>query len=221
MTLTPAPLDTLPDDGLWLSVSEIAARKGVSKQAISARAAPLIAGGRLMVRPGKGNAKLINLAQYDTLIGQVGNAAREAGASTANAGASSRGARGGDTRFRDEQAREKAYAADLKWIELEQARGNLVPTHDIDEVAEETGRRILDVLESLPGHAEDLTGIAARDGWHGLHQALKQIVRGQREAISQSMKEMVEASKARANNQVFRNVPASPAAADHEGDSDQ
>ncbi|WP_338821597.1 hypothetical protein [Bradyrhizobium septentrionale] len=206
MTLdTPAPQP--PEDGLWLSVSEIAERKGVSKQAVSARIAPLIADGRLTVRPGKGNAKLINLAQYDLAIGQVGNAAREAGAATARA--ATLPARGqSSARFRDEQTREKAYAADLKFIELERARGNLISLHDIDEVIEETARRLVEVFDGLIGHAENLTAIGIRDGQRGMHLELKRIVRGQRETAVQAIKDMAAASKARAKNQASAEFPS-------------
>ncbi|MGY4472844.1 hypothetical protein [Bradyrhizobium sp. USDA 3364] len=212
MTLD-APPPQPPEDGLWLSVSEIAERKGVSKQAISARIAPLVADGRLAVKPGKGNAKLINLAQYDLAIGQVGNAAREAGAATARATTSpARGQAG--ARFRDEQTREKAYAADLKFIELERARGNLISLHDIDEVIGETATRLVEVFDGLIGQSESLTAIGNREGQRGMLQELKRIVRGQREAVVQAIKDMAAAAKVRAKNQ----DPACHPASSTEGD---
>src|SRR5258708_4176601 len=132
-------------DGLWLSISEIAARKRVSKQAISERVARLVADGRLITKPGKGKQKLINLAQYDTAIGDVGDAAKEAGAATTRAANAAPASSAGNGRFRDEQARDKAYSADLKEIELNRLRGNLLPVAEFDACAEDAASRIADI----------------------------------------------------------------------------
>jgi hypothetical protein len=190
-------------DGLWMSISAIAARKGVTKQAISERVARLVADGRLVTKPGAGKQKLINLAQYDTAVGEVGDVARELGAATkaandAEDGAPSRVSDGG--RFRDEQTREKAYSADLKEIELNRLRGNLLPVAEFDPLAEDAASRIADIVDGLQARDSELTAIAIKDGENGMRAALKRITRAQRIAIVAAMKDMAAAARARATS---------------------
>jgi hypothetical protein len=169
------------DDGLWLSVTELAAKKGVGKSTISEKVGRLVEAGRLTVKPGAGKQKLINLAEYDTAIGAVGDGAREQGAATKAAdrpGATDAPKLPPDGRLRDEQTRDKAYAADLKFIELERARGNLLAVADFDPLAEDAASRIGDIVDGL--------------------LALKRIARAQRIAIVTAMKDMAIAARARA-----------------------
>lgn len=191
------------DEGLWLSVTELARRKNVQKSTISEKVSRLVEAGRLTVRPGKGKTKLINLAQYDVAVGEVGDGARELGAATkaANAAPSPTAAPrpAPDGRLRDEQTREKAYAADLKFIELERLRGNLLPVADFDAVAEDAASRIADIVDGLQARDSELTAIAVKEGENGMRAALKRIVRAQREAIVTAMKDMAIAARGRAS----------------------
>jgi hypothetical protein len=195
------PEHTELDDGLWLSVTELAEKKGVGKSTISEKVARLVEAGRLTVKPGKGKQKLINLAQYDVAIGEVGDGAREQGAATkaANAAAASGAARAApDGRLRDEQTRDRAYSADLKFIELERARGNLLAVADFDPLAEDAASRIGDIVDGLLARDSELTAIAIKEGENGMRAALKRITRAQRLAIVTAMKDMAIAARARA-----------------------
>lgn len=191
-----------PDEGLWLSVTELAERKGVRKSTISEKVTRLVAAGRLTVRPGKGKTKLISVAQYDVAVGEVGDGARELGAETkaADAGRPSTAPTRSpnDGRYRDEQARDKAYSADIKFIELERLRGNLLEVAEFDAVAEDAASRIADIVDALHARDSELTAIAVKEGENGMRAALKRIVRAQREAIVRAMKEMAIAARARA-----------------------
>lgn len=187
------------DDGLWLSVTDLAARKGVRKSTISEKVTRLVADGRLTTRPGKGKAKLINVAEYDTAIGEVGDGAREQGAATKAAMAAPAAPRlPADGRLRDEQTRDRAYSADLKFIELERARGNLLPVADFDAVAEDAATRIADIVDGLQARDSELTAIAIKEGENGMRAALKRITRAQRTAIVTAMRDMAIAARGRA-----------------------
>jgi hypothetical protein len=191
------------DAGLWLSVTDLAARKGVRKSTISEKVARLVDLGRLTTKPGKGRAKLINVAEYDTAIGEVGDGAREQGAATkaaASAGAGAPPRLPPDGRLRDEQTRDRAYSADLKFIELERARGNLLPVADFDPLAEDAASRIGDVIDGLHARDSELTAIAIKEGENGMRAALKRIARAQRVAIVAAMKDMAAAARARATS---------------------
>jgi hypothetical protein len=195
------PEHTELDDGLWLSVTDLAVRKGVQKSTISEKVARLVAAGRLTIRPGKGRTKLINVAEYDTAIGEVGDGAREQGAATkaADAGATTSAPRlPPDGRLRDEQTRDRAYSADLKFIELERARGNLLLVADFEPLADDAASRIGDVVDGLLARDSELTAIAIKEGENGMRAALKRITRAQRAAIVTAMKDLAAAARARA-----------------------
>jgi hypothetical protein len=195
------PEHTELDVGLWLSVTDLATRKGVRKSTISEKVTRLVADGRLTTKPGKGKQKLINVAQYDIAIGEVGDGAREQGAATraADAAAATSAPRlPADGRLRDEQTRDRAYSADLKFIELERARGNLLPVADFDAVAEDAANRIADIVDGLQARDSELTAIAIKEGENGMRAALKRITRAQRIAIVAAMKDMAAAARGRA-----------------------
>lgn len=65
------------ENGLWLSISEIADETGVSHQAVSKRVGALEAEGQLKSRRGDNGRKEVNLAQYMVAIRAVGDPARE------------------------------------------------------------------------------------------------------------------------------------------------
>jgi hypothetical protein len=185
-------------DGLWLSVTELALRKGVRKSTISEKVKRLVEAGRLTTKPGLGKVKLVNVAQYDLAIGEVGDGAREQGAATKRENARPAAPRSPDGgKFRDEQTREKAYAADLKFIELERARGNLLPVADFEPLAEDAANRIGEIIDGLQARDSELTAIAIKEGENGMRAALKRITRSQRSAIATAMKDMASAARAR------------------------
>jgi MarR family len=187
-----------------MSVSEIAARKCVTKQTISEKVKRLVDAGLLTTKPGPGKTKLVNVAQYDLAVGEVGDGAKEAGAATKAVNAAPadtsapRSSDGG--RFRDEQTREKAYSADLKQIELERARGNLLPVADFDPLAEDAASRIGDIIDGLLARDSELTAIAIKEGENGVRAALKRITRSQRVTVVAAMKDMAAAARARATS---------------------
>jgi DNA-binding transcriptional ArsR family regulator len=63
--------------GLWVTVSDLARRLRVSKQAVSKRIERLESSGVLQTRSGPRGAKLVNLAQFDKAAGQLTDAARQ------------------------------------------------------------------------------------------------------------------------------------------------
>jgi hypothetical protein len=169
----------------------------------------LVDAGRIATKPGKGKAKLINLAQYDLAVVEVGDVAKEVGAVTKKNISPSDETPGGQ-KFRDEQTREKAYAADLKLLDLEQRRGNLLPVSEFDIAAEDAASRIADIVDGLLAQDSELTAIAIKEGENGMRTALKRIVRQQRQQIVEAMKEMAFTARARAKAAANDLPPADP-----------
>jgi len=180
--------DSELDSGLWLSVAELARMKNLSRQSVHERVRRLVETGDLTTR-GEGRSLRVNLAQYDLAIGSAGDAAREAGAATkamveVDAPTSSA--------FRDAQTREKQYAADLKYLELQQRLGELVPVAEIREAAVKMGEAVVIIITRLPSHADVLATAFAKAGIPGLRSELNTIVHNMRVAIAGAVGVMAE-----------------------------
>ncbi|NEW96632.1 hypothetical protein [Rhodopseudomonas sp. BR0G17] len=174
------------DAGLWLSISEIARQKGKSRQAVAKRVAGLVEAGQLETKAGADGTKLVNLAQYDRAVGDTGDAVKEAAAQTRS---EADAAAPGDASpvLRDHQARAAQYTADLKYLDLEERLGRLVPLADVADGANRAAEAIVRVIDRLPSHAETVAGAVGKDGPAGARAALKEIAREIRAAIAEAM----------------------------------
>jgi DNA-binding Lrp family transcriptional regulator len=175
-----ALFDNELDSGLWLSVAELARLKNLSRQSVHERVRRLVETGDLTTR-GEGRSLRVNLAQYDLAIGSTGDAAREAGAATkamvdVDAPTSSA--------FRDAQTREKQYAADLKYLELQQRLGELVPVAEMKLGTRNMAEAVLKVVTSLPSHAEVLAAAFTKAGIPQVRSELNAIVHSMRVEIA-------------------------------------
>ncbi|WP_410052447.1 MarR family transcriptional regulator [Bradyrhizobium sp. SZCCHNRI3018] len=185
------------DAGLWLPISEIARQRGKSKQAISKRVKSLIEAGLLQTKPGEKNSTLVNLAQFDRAVGQVGDAAKEQAAATAKTAepeASEAPEKGGDTGgpiYRDHQAREKQYAADLKFLELQERLGNLVAVADLADQANKCAEVLVRVFDRLPTFADQMAASVGKDGAAGARATFKEIARELRTAAADAFRELI------------------------------
>jgi biotin operon repressor len=193
-------------DGLWLSVSEIARQKGKSRQAIAKRVDSLVEAGLIEARPGEGGTKLVNLAQFDRAVGDTGDAFKEAAAET-------RAADDADTapagpRKRDHQARSEQYTADLKFLDLEERLGRLVPIDDAKNGGVKIGEAVVRILGRLPTYAEQMTAAGVKDGVPGSRALFKEIERNLRTAIAEALRDIVGAAVPAAIEPGESDVPA-------------
>jgi biotin operon repressor len=177
--------------GLWLSISEIARQKGKSRQAVAKRVDALVEAGMLETKPGDNGTKLVNLAQYDRAVGETGDAFKEAGAET-KAEADT------DTptspALRDHQSRAAQYSADLKYLDLEERLGRLVPVDEAKEGGAKIGEAVVRIVGRLPTFAESLTAVAIKDGVPATRAMLKEIDRELRSAIAAALRDIVGAA---------------------------
>jgi biotin operon repressor len=178
------------DAGLWMSISDIARQKDKSRQAIAKRVDALVEAGLLETKPGPNGTKLVNLAQYDRAVGETGDAFKEAGAETkadADIDPSS-------PALRDHQSRAARYTADLKYLDLEERLGRLVPIDEAKEGGIKIGEAVVRILGRLPTHAEALTAVAIKDGVPATRAMLKEIDRELRTAIAEALREITGAA---------------------------
>ncbi|WP_316234978.1 hypothetical protein [Bradyrhizobium sp. SZCCHNR1058] len=173
------------DAGLWLSVSEIARQRGKSRQAIAKRVAELVEAGKLETRPGPAGTKLVNLAQFDRAVGETGDAFKEAAAETR--AEQETGADPASPALRDHQARAAQYSADLKFLDLEERLGRLVPAAEVKEAGQRAAEAIVRIVDRLPTFAEAVAVATAKDGTQGARAALKDIARELRASITDAI----------------------------------
>lgn len=189
MTLTP---DTqgAGRDGLWVSVSDLAARKGVTKQTIAEKVARLEAQGLLSTRPGKGRAKLVNLAEFDRAIGETGDAIREMAAASARTSTPvvQPAPDGADPILAKEQARRVAYQADLAKLDLDERLGKLLPVEHVTAAMVRCAEALTRALEQMPTRADDLAAAVAKEGVTGARAFLRTMGRDMRALLAREMR---------------------------------
>ncbi len=185
--MTPDDTPTLGlEAGLWLTISDIAEKKGKSRQAISKRVKSLVEDGKLETRDGPNGTKLVNLAAYDDAVGDVGDPAKEQAAETAQE-INAPDAPIESNRFRDAAAREKEYNADIKFLELGRQLKTLVPVADVDAAATKIAETMVPIIDRLAMEADRVHIASTKDGTAGVRAALKQIAREQRIALADAL----------------------------------
>lgn len=157
-------------DGVWLSVSEAAAARGVSKQAISKRLKSL--GGRVATRH-EGRQLLLNIAEFDRITGAETDPAQAlrnrhldrgddgaagAGRGMAPPGPAPQPPRAGDAAtevYSQQKARQTAYAAEMARLDLEERTGKLVTVAAATDAMVRCGSAMVRVIDQLPSRSDD------------------------------------------------------------------
>jgi len=188
-------------DGLWVSLSEVARRKGVSVAAVWKRVQRLLRDGKIELRPGRGRERLVNLAAYDRAVGETTDFARQRGADMARglpldgepiappvgAGA------GGVRTFTEAQRQTAIYSAGLRSLEYGERRGNLLPIqgeHGVAKAAQLAGEALTAAVARLPLRAGELVAVASTDGEVGVRRLLKSIGGGLLKTFAKSLNEI-------------------------------
>lgn len=200
---------TTPDSGgsgLWLTISAIAARKSVTKQTISERVARLVREGKLRTRPGRGNAKLVDLAEYDRAVGETTDLIREQAAATlrhrageaqpsphrgGDLGAPANGAPALEPTFSDAQKQKAFYDAGIRALDYAERTGEVLPINGPNGVAAAmavAGTKILTAIARLQTHAAELATAVAKEGETGARRVLKQMEHDLRQEIGRVLR---------------------------------
>lgn len=173
----------IAETGLWVTITDLACRKGVKPPTISARVTRLERDGLLTTRKGRGREKLVNLAEYDRVMGEVGNLPKQQAASSVRTMRSStpvpRDAPS-DPTFTDAQTQKALYDAAMKALDYAERTGELLPIAGQQGVAEAmaiAGEKIARVIKTLSHNSAELTGAAVKDGEVGTRRVLKTIER--------------------------------------------
>ncbi len=172
------------EGGVWITVTELARLKGVSKQTIAEKVNRLESEGRLTTRR-EGKKRLVELAAFDFAVGQVGDAFKELAVETGRGFRSDASAAG----LRDAQTDRARYDAQLKALELAERKGLVVPLRG--EHGLETGlATVAELIVRDLGAPMDWVGVimqAANLGENAVRTLLREKIREQRAAIAQSL----------------------------------
>lgn len=180
----------LTPPGVWLSVSDLAQAKGVSKQAVAKRVSRFEALGESLTRPGDRGTKLVNVAAYDRLVGETGDIFRTQ-APTPRAPAQLPDDSDADparSSLASEQARRVSYQAELSRLDLEERLGKLVPVSEVVEAMTKSARAIVRAVDLLPTRADDLAAAVAKDGSTGARRVLRDMARDLRMTLEREMR---------------------------------
>jgi hypothetical protein len=164
-------VDAPPLDAI--SITDLARKRGVSKQAISKRVKALTGEGRLSLWPGPNRSVMVSESAYDFAIGLTGDPAKEAAAASA---AELRGAgpqpdrdqsyhsenqppatipEGETPAYRDAKARDAYYAAELKRLNFERQNGQLYSVEEIEAAMSRISDAVRDVAKGIVSRADE------------------------------------------------------------------
>lgn len=182
------------DVGVWLTIAELARRKGVSKQAATKRVNRLVEEGRLKVRA-EGRNRLVELATYDRLVGQVGDAFKEQAAATVRETRAEKSPRQTTLEevtqpgLRDAQTERAKYEARLKALDFAERTGQVVPLkgeHGIEGALIKVSDQVVRHL-GQPMQWVDEIMEASRKGEPQLRRLLRHKIAELRRAIAEDL----------------------------------
>jgi DNA-binding MarR family transcriptional regulator len=199
-------------EGLWLSISDLARLRGITKGPLSRRVKRLEEGGFIATKSGERGQKLVNVAEFDLAAERTVDAVRASNGRKARKRvvpvadkavevdkprAPSVG--DGDDDFfspvlAHEQARKVAYQADLAKLNRDERLGKLIPIEKIADAATQCAEALVRVIDQLPARADEVATAVAKDGEAGARAFLRSVVRDMRERMADEMQRLAAMS---------------------------
>lgn len=167
MSDTIAQVDTPNPAAMW-TISALAERDAVSKQAASKKVRKLAADHGLVVeRDGKDRIVKFNVVQFDMLRERFGDPAHAQARKEKPAKAAP-----SENSFEEARRQNAWLDAERSRLALDEAKGRLIVADTVREAIAAAGDAIAAVIDRLPNAADDLAAAVARDGGHGARVAL-------------------------------------------------
>lgn len=183
-------------DGVWLTIAELAKRKGISRQSASERINRLEQDGLIATRR-DGRSRLVELATFDRAVGQTGNAFREQGVQTKRETAEP----STNAALRDAQTERAQYESKLKALDYAERTGQLVSIkgeHGVETALVKVTEAIIRELGAPLNWVSEILE-TVREGEPALRRLLRRKIHRQREVIATRLAalagEAVEAEK--------------------------
>jgi DNA-binding MarR family transcriptional regulator len=189
--------DSGDESSLWLSLSDLARQRGITKQVLSRQVTRFEGMGLIETRDGKGGRKLICVADFNRAANAMARRPRRSPPlDPAEAMARRNDTLTAAETLTRENARKAAYLADLAKLNLEERLGRLVVLDDIVSATVQLGETIIRQIDQLPSRAEEFAAAVAKDGKAGARMMLKDFVADVREAISRDLAALASPSSA-------------------------
>lgn len=184
--------DRLPP-GLWISISDLARRRGISRVSAKERVDRLEAQGLVETRR-DGNKRLVELAAFDRAVGETGVAAKELAVDTAQdrGGPQARG-------YRDAQADRARYEAQLKALDLAERKRLVLPIggeHGVEAATRAVAAAFTRDMDGLGRYADELATAVSKEGVAGARRILKEVGRSIRQSVADRLGELAAAGAA-------------------------
>lgn len=187
---------------VMMTLSEIAERDGVSRQAISKTVRELIAKHDIPVeRDGRGRVAKVSVAHIDHYRDKYQNPAKVMASRPAAAG----GKQGRDKApanepvedsFEEARRRNEWLRYSRQKLEHDEACGRLISVDLVEAALESLGREMQALVARLPNHADDLSVPFAKEGVHGLRTALRDVAFQINLSVAEKFKEIAATAPA-------------------------
>lgn len=182
---------TAPVDAVMRRVSEIAARDGVSKQAVSKKVKALVREHGLSVETDpRGHVRKVDVVQYDQLRGLTEDPSKR------QAPAKDDEPPPVNESYNEALRVKTWHEARRRELDLERERGNLVKLQEMAAGLEACAEQIGQVVDRLPNVTDDLANVVAREGSHGLRRALRKVASDLRGDIANVIAELLKQHRA-------------------------
>ena len=173
-------VDAVDDD--WVSVSELARRKGISKQAVHKTVGRLVEQGLIQTKQGAGSSKLISFQAYEAAVGRTidgiraenGRASTPSTSQPSNTPVDARLTPSDKLVLSEQQARRTKIIADRQQILLETELKQLIRADEVSIAIDACAEVIIRSLDQLPTHADALVATAA-EGVFAVRAKLKEL----------------------------------------------
>lgn len=183
---------------MW-TVGQIAARDGISKQAVSKSVRTLAERHGLTVeRSAQGAISAVNVAEYDHLRGRFADPSKAQAPRQAPERPDLK-----PSETYDEALRQKTWhEAEKRRLELDEIKGALVRRDRLTDAILRVAGDIERAVDRLPGSADELANAVAKDGTHGLRVALKRLSADLRDELASALEAIAAAAPDRDDDRV-------------------
>jgi hypothetical protein len=177
-----------PPRAVMLTVSEVAERDRVSKQAVSKKVKELIGLGLTVERDSRGFVSKLNVVEYDRLRGRTDDPSKAQAPGRADKGAGAAAKPPEDEDSYKEALRTKTWhESERLRLDLEERRGSLVSVDSVTDAIVSCAGSITAIVDRLPNAADDLVAAVSREGVHGVRVELKKLASRLRSDIAEAM----------------------------------
>ncbi|VVT15209.1 helix-turn-helix domain-containing protein [Hoeflea sp. EC-HK425] len=185
---------------VMMTLSEIAERDGISRQAISKTVRELIAKHEIPVeRDSRDRIVRVSVAHIDHYRGKFQNPAKVMASRPSVSGEKPK--RGDTTAsetdadsFEEARRRNEWLRYSRLKLEHDEACGKLIRAELVEAALDSLGREAQALVARLPNHADDLSVPFAKEGVHGLRLALREVAHKINLSIAEKFKEIAAAA---------------------------